>query len=250
MQMTRSACVCALLFCASAHGQGGPPMVSDDPGTPGSGRWEINLAWFGEHSAAGTTEDAPLLDMNYGLGERIQLKYEVPWLLVHEPDGGARAGLGDSLAGIKWRFYDPGEPQRWQLSTYPQYEFNSFGRSYQRGVVERGARWLLPLEFQRSFGSVDVNYEIGRTLRTQGTAEDVWFGGVVVGRTLTPRLEAMLELQGTFARHADRDGVILNSGLRYKLGRPFTLLAAAGSGIGGSARPSWLGYIGLQVASE
>jgi hypothetical protein len=248
--MTRAAAGCAMLWCALAHAQGGPPMVTDDPGTPGNGHWEINLAWLGEHDGGETTQDLPLLDMNYGLGERIQLKYEVPWLLVEDATTATRAGLGDSLAGVKWRFYDSGDPRRWQISTYPQYEFNSLSRSYQRGIVEQGAHWDLPLEFQKNFGSMDVNYEVGRTLRTQGTAEDAWFGGVVVGRQLTMRLEAMLELQGTFARSFDRNGVILNGGFRYKLGGPFTLLGAAGSGIAGSERPSWIGYLGLQFASE
>lgn len=163
-------------------------MVTDDPGTAGGGHWEINLAWVGEHSAAETTQDAPLLDINYGVGERVQLKYEVPWLLVHEATDASRTGRGDCLAGVKWRFYDPGEPPRWQISTYPQYAFNSPGGSDQRGVVEQGARWVLPLEFQRSCGNLAVNYEIGRTFRTQGTVEDAWFSGVVVGRKLTPRL--------------------------------------------------------------
>lgn len=156
-------------------------MVTDDPGTPGNGHWEINLAWMGEHDTGETTQDVPLLDMNYGVGERLQQKYEVPWLLVHDASATSRVGLGDSLAGVKWRFYDSGDPQRWQTSMYPQYEFNSVSRSYQRGIVEQGAHWDLPLEFQKSFGSVDINYEVGRTLRTQGTAEDVWFGGIVVG---------------------------------------------------------------------
>jgi hypothetical protein len=60
----------------------------------------------------------------------------------------------------------------------------------------------------------------------------------------------MLELQGTFARSFDRNGVILNSGFRYKLGGPITVLGAAGSGIAGGARPSWIGYLGLQFSSQ
>jgi len=46
-------------------------MVTDDPCTPGNGNWEINLAWLGERSAAETAQDVPLLDMNYGVGERV-----------------------------------------------------------------------------------------------------------------------------------------------------------------------------------
>jgi hypothetical protein len=112
--------VCVSFYCSLALAQGGPPMITDDPGTPRNGQWEINLAWTGERGAEGTTQDAPLLDMNYGVGERIQLKYEVPWLAVRTSDAASRTGLGDSLAGVKWRFYDTGDPQQWQISTYPQ----------------------------------------------------------------------------------------------------------------------------------
>jgi hypothetical protein len=243
-------CLFALLYSSMVRGEGGPPMITDDPGTPGNGNWEINLAWLGDHDAGATTQNAPLLDLNYGLGARIQLKYEVPWLLVHAADGVSAAGLGDSLAGVKWRFYDTGDPQRWQVSMYPQYEFNSPGGSDRRGVAEHGAHWLLPLEFQRSFAIADLNFEFGRTLRTAGVAQDEWFGGLVVGRKLTPRLETMLELQGTFARNFDRNSVILNSGIRYKIAGPFTLLAAIGSGVGGSDRAAWISYLGLQFASD
>jgi hypothetical protein len=36
-----------MLFAAVARvalGQGGPPMITDDPGTPGNGKWENNFA--------------------------------------------------------------------------------------------------------------------------------------------------------------------------------------------------------------
>jgi hypothetical protein len=33
-----------LVVITDAHGQGGPPMITDDPGTPGPGKFEINLA--------------------------------------------------------------------------------------------------------------------------------------------------------------------------------------------------------------
>jgi hypothetical protein len=242
--------VCALLYCSLAPAQGGPPMVSDDPGTPGDGKWEINLAWTGERNSGATAQDTPLLDMNYGVGERLQLKYEVPWLVVQQPYGASRSGIGDSLAGVKWRFYDTGDPQRWQISMYPQYEFNTLSGSYERGVVAQGAHLLLPLEFQRSFGNLEVNYELGRTLRTRGAGEDDWFGGLVVGRQVTARFEALLEVQGIFAARFEHNGIILNTGMRYKLRGPFTLLAAVGAGIGASDRPSWIGYLGMQFNSE
>ena len=59
-------------------------MVTDDPGTPGDGHWEINVAWSFEHSRAANSSEVPLVDANFGVGDRIQLKYKVPWIVVHD----------------------------------------------------------------------------------------------------------------------------------------------------------------------
>ena len=58
--------------------QGGPPLLTDDPGTPGNRNWEINIASTQFFSPGENEVETPLLDINYGLGDRIQLKYEVP----------------------------------------------------------------------------------------------------------------------------------------------------------------------------
>ena len=41
-------------------------MITDDPGTPGDRKWEINLATIFEHRAGETAYDAPAIDLNYG----------------------------------------------------------------------------------------------------------------------------------------------------------------------------------------
>ncbi len=64
--------------------QGGPPLITDDPGTPGDGNWEINIAFTAEKRKTVRSYENPILDINYGLGDRIQLKYEVPWLDLDE----------------------------------------------------------------------------------------------------------------------------------------------------------------------
>jgi hypothetical protein len=64
----------------SALAQGGPPMITDDPDTPGPGYWEINLAGITEKSQSERRYEAPTADINYGVGKRIQLKFEIPWV--------------------------------------------------------------------------------------------------------------------------------------------------------------------------
>ena len=44
-----------------AFGQGGPPMITDDPGTPGNGKWEDNLAIIFGHRPNETSYDVPAI---------------------------------------------------------------------------------------------------------------------------------------------------------------------------------------------
>jgi hypothetical protein len=112
-----------LLLSIAVHAQGGPPFRTDDPETPGNKHWEINFGWIGDRNPGTGSYQVPDFDFNYGLGDRIQLKYEIPIAIEEirpqpataaEPavPGQTIGGLGESLLGIKWRFYERhvGEP--------------------------------------------------------------------------------------------------------------------------------------------
>jgi hypothetical protein len=233
-----------LFWAHVAHAQGGPPMLTDDPATPGPGHWEVNVAATAAHRHASTEGESPLLDINYGVGERIQLKYEVPWVSQRE-DGETHSGLGNSLLGVKWRFYDAGE-HAWQISTYPQVEVHNPGsRSVERGLAEEGTGVLLPLEFQREFESYGINFEVGRELRSRG--EDSWFGGFVAGREFSERLELMAEVHGEAA--ARDSALALNVGGRFALNEQGSLLFSAGHELYNDfeGRTALFGYIGWQM---
>src|SRR5689334_7895346 len=73
----------SLLAGSDAFGAAGPPLVTDDPGTAEKGTWEINLASTYEERHGQSAAELPLLDFNYGLGERVQFKYEVPWVFAN-----------------------------------------------------------------------------------------------------------------------------------------------------------------------
>ena len=116
-----------IAICAAAgYAQGGPPFITDDPGTPGNRHWEINLGWTGFHNPGASSYQLPDIDINYGLGDRIQLKYELPLAAVTDENNTTRAGLGESFPGVKFRFYEHhrgGEPKsdenmNFSLGTY------------------------------------------------------------------------------------------------------------------------------------
>lgn len=74
--------------CRSSRG---PPLETDDPDTPGAGRWEINAATTLE-KRRDVWEWTPLLDINYGIGERVQLKLKLKprFAILDEPDARVR----------------------------------------------------------------------------------------------------------------------------------------------------------------
>src|SRR5258706_5506428 len=84
------------LGASCAWAEGGPPMLTDDPGTPGDGHWEFNTAMQTEHGGDTMTFKLPLVDINYGLGERLQLKFEMPWQLERVSGQRDQYGAGNS----------------------------------------------------------------------------------------------------------------------------------------------------------
>lgn len=223
-------------------------MITDDPGTPGDGHWEVNLASAANRSAGATTYQLPVVDANYGVGERLQLKFELPWLVQDETGGESRSGVGDGLLGVKWRFYDAGE-HGWQISTYPQIGFG-FPQSAatRNGLVDSGASYLLPLEFMREVAGGDVNFEWGRWLRP-ATQVDTWIAGMTYTHVVTANFEWLAEIHDEAAVHSHRDELIVNLGTRWKMSSRYSLLFSAGRDVHNSLSQSntLTTYLGLQT---
>ncbi len=228
-----------------AAAQAGPPFLGDDPGTPGDGNWEINVAAYTERHPTERIYNAPILDANYGLGPRIQLKYQVPYLVVGDDGGPTRSGLGKSLAGVKWRFYDSDE-KGLEISTYPQLEFNNPTSSLQRGLVDDGTRFYLPVELTKKVGPFEINPEVGYWFADK--AGSAWATGLVVGRQVSKHLELDGELYNTANTNGSNHWNTFDGGGRYRLGEHFVLLFMAGRSFRGpaSGQPQFFGYLGMQ----
>ena len=237
----------AIVFAASARltlAQAGPPMVTDDPGTPGDGHFEINVATLLDRTPQGSSYEVPLIDFNYGLGDRVQLKLETPYEV--DTTKPRATGVGNGLAGVKWRFLDQGE-DGWQMSMYPQLEFNySDLIALKRDIAERGTSLLLPIEIQRTIGGIEFGTEIGRWV---GSRRDSWIEGVVVGKEVSESVELVAELHNERDVTSNRSEQLFNLGTRVKLSPHFNLLMSAGRDFHNSITEpaNLLTYIGLQI---
>jgi hypothetical protein len=240
--------VSAVLLCATlGFAQGGPPMRTDDPGTPGNGNAEINIALGSERSAGERFFETPILDMNYGVGERIQLNFQIAYELHGVDASRTQTGLSNSSAAVKWRFFES-KSLDLQISTYPRLDFNNPTASARRGIADRGVRFLMPIEVTKRFGPLDANVEGGYAVKQYGTNE--YTAGFVLGREVTKKWEVMGEWYSTgTVDGVDRD-MTLGGGTRYRLGQHVLLLlmAARGAGRSGPDQPHFVGYAGLQFS--
>jgi len=233
------------LLTSAATGLAGPPLEFDDPDTPGAGNWEINFASTMEKRAS-LWEFKPLLDLNYGWGERVQLKLK-PRLVVLDPPGeGARAGAGNIQFGVKWRFLDE-DDHGVAMSFYPQADFNPPGGSIERGLVDDGHDLFLPFQIARTFGRTRLYADGGYNWR-EGR-EDEWILGVAAEHRLADKFIVMGELRDIAQADFDDHELFFNAGFKWKLHQNWTLLAAAGRTIHEprGERAAVFSYLGLQL---
>lgn len=234
------------ILAASLSVHAGPPLITDDPDTPGEGRWEINLPITREQSCDQRIFETPLLDINYGLGERTQVKFEVPWVVLDRRDNGTIDGLGNSEIGVKYRFLDE-DRHGMSMSIYPQLEFNNPTSSDERGLVDEGVRLKLPVQMTRSVGSFDLYLEAGYEFVEAD--DDEWLYGVATGYPVNDQLELLAEVAGTAGHDFDEAELVFNIGGKVAINDYLNLLLSAGRGFleSSSGEPELLGYWGLQV---
>ena len=233
-----------LLLATPAHAQGGPPLITDDPGTPGNGKWEINIPFTLERTRHTKTFETPRLDFNYGWGDHVQVKYEVAYTIVDEKDRGSHGGVGDSLIGYKWRFLDE-DQHGFAMSIYPQLEFNTPPGVERRGVEESGTNFFLPIEIGKTIGSFELAAEMGYEFVQHD--KDQWEYGFVVGYPATKVLELLGEIHGNVDQDFRRNDLIINIGTRWQLNETVTVLLSVGRSLRSfDDSPTLLVYAGLR----
>ena len=235
-----------IVSCVTARSQAGPPYLTNDPGTPGNANWEINLASMQTLTRSVATYQIPQIDLNFGVGDRVQLTYEVPYVLQTSPHQRVQSGWSNGYPGVKWRFLDQGE-DGWQMSTFPQMETAASALAREKGIAVPGPRFLLPLEAAKKVGPVDVDFEVGYYVPGHGPRERIL--GLVVGRSVSHRLELDVEAYDDRAYGAAPHSSTLDLGGRYKLRPGVIALFMAGRSINGFAygQPEFMGYLGVQL---
>ena len=225
------AATAAVVAARPVRAQGGPPLVTDDPGTPGNGHVEFNLSVEADRAAEGTGYDVPRADLNVGAGPRVQLKAELPWRVTSAPERSAESGIGNVSVGVKWRFVDRGDDGL-TISTFPQLTFPGSRSASAKGVADAETSVLLPVEIAWPLGPVRLNAEAG--WERSGDASAFIFG-LAASRLARRWLELLGECHGESDTGFAGVGVLCGFGARGDVGPPLSLLAALAWGVSGPA---------------
>ncbi|HUO35736.1 MAG TPA: hypothetical protein VMU43_12165 [Candidatus Acidoferrum sp.] len=223
-------------------------MITNDPGTPGPKNWEINLGFMPVIRHDLNSYQLPQLDFNYGVGERIQLTVQVPFVLQNSNGQNLQSGWGNAFPGVKWRFLD--NWHGWNVSTFPQIEVTGPSESSRVGIATPGTRFLLPVEIQRNLGPLELDFEGGYYFPIHGVDERIL--GFAAGHQFTKRFELIGEVYNDRAMGALPHDTTWDAGGRYGLRKGLILLFMAGRSFSGpeSEQPNFLAYIGVQFLLE
>lgn len=237
-----------LLSTASALAQGSPPFYTDDAATSEKGQWCFDFGVAMERARGGDyTWNAPSINLAYGLTNQIEFSYGVPMLIVRLEGESARSGLGNSVAGVKWRFYED-DAAKFAVSVNPQVEFDNPTSSRRRGLVENNTGFFLPIQLRKAFGDIETAFNVGRIFHVRNSNEsDVWQAGVAVGRNFSEPLHVGVELYGETSLKFERSLVIVNLGAVYAVNDWLAFSASFGHGVMGADRPHIVGFVGVQL---
>jgi hypothetical protein len=236
----------ALLVCLPAlfpgvgYAQGGPPLITNDPDTPGPGAWEINIAASGAHAGGAWDIDAPDVDINRGVGQRVQLSLHLPW--SHRVvDGDWMSGEGPVEFGLRWRFLDQSDAGV-SVAVQPLWT-SSFSRAAQRrGLAPANAEFVLPLQASRTFDHGAVGIEVARHFVANEAG--AWQGGMYAEYDCAAAWQCLAEVNTTWS---DGTATIVNVGARKAVSAHLNLLGSLGRQVSRADRAQVVFYLGAQL---
>ncbi len=143
-RLAPAACAAALALACPARA--GPPYVTDDPEPTRTGGWE-NYVYLSGADTLGVTAGQAGVELNYGAAPDLQLSVTVPEDYVSSH--GLRAGAGDPVIGVKYRFLHPAEGA-WlpDAALFPAVTLPAGARAFGTGH----ASLFVPLWLEKDFG--------------------------------------------------------------------------------------------------
>ncbi len=258
MKSSRLAFAVALLgLLCSVPSFAGPPYLTDDPDPVPYRHWEFYTFLTQDRTRSTNTVNGPAFELNNGVAPNTQIHLIVP-VTYFSDDGMIATGLGDIELGVKYRLLAETRA-RPEVGMFPLLELPTGDQSKGLG---NGRTWTkIPLWLEKNWGPWQSYGGGGYAYNPAPGQRNYFFGGLLVQRTLSPKLSLGGELffQGAQVKNAQptsgdefapmmeiagaRSSQIWNLGGIYNFTTDFSLLFTAGHSFHGEGNQVL--YVGL-----
>jgi hypothetical protein len=234
--------------------QAGPPFQTDDPTPVDLGHYEAYIFGTLDGTPAELDTISPGFEFNWGAIPDIQLHIILPLGAVlpsnkpvYAPGGVGPSAFGveDMELGIKYGFLKQTK-HRPQIGSFTMFEIPT--GSYSRGLGVGTTWYKLPIWVEKEVGPWSLVGGLGYAVVPQTQYRNYLYGGYLVKRTLSEKLELSAEIfsharQG-FAAAQTQASTLIDAGGYYHLKQPgLQLLFAYGHSVAGQTES--YAYLGL-----
>lgn len=243
-----------LAVLSKARAQAGPPFQTDDPTPVDLGHYEAYVFGTVDGTPAELDTISPGFEFNWGAIPNIQLHVILPFGAVtpsnkpvYAPGGvGPSAfGLQDMELGVKYGFLKQ-TPHRPQIGSFTMFEIPT--GSYSKGLGVGKVWYKLPIWVEKEFGPWSLVGGLGYTVVPQNQYKNYLYGGYLVKRTISEKLELSAEVfshaREGFAAAQTQASTLMDAGGYYHFKQPgLQLLFAYGHSVAGQTEN--YAYLGL-----
>jgi hypothetical protein len=232
----------------------GPPFQTDDPTPVDFGHYEAYVFGGVDGTPVEIDPTGPAFEFNWGALPNVQLHAILPFGAIlpsnnpiYAPGGiGPSAyGLTDSELGIKYGFVKQTK-HRPQIGSFTMLEIPT--GSYSKGLGVGRVWGKLPIWVQKDLGPWTLDGGMGSTIVNQHQYRDYLYGGFLVKREMSKKLELAVEVfshaREGFATPQTQSSTLIDAGGYYHFKFPgLQLLFAYGHSVAGQTEN--YGYLGL-----
>jgi len=204
--MKRIPLVLTSLFLASAPAFAAHPLITDDTGTQGKGKfqieWNNEFAWNNSDAGGLTTEETggeSAVAISYGITEHVDLVAALPfqWYAMEENgvSVGEESGIGDMSIELKWRVLEQ-EDEGFSLAIKPGISIPSGDekQGFGSGAVSPGVTFIATKE--GDFGALHCNVGYTRNNYSDkdadaATRDDIWHASAATEINMSDNLRAV-----------------------------------------------------------
>jgi hypothetical protein len=233
-----------LLLSTPAHA--GPPYQTDDPQPAESGHYELYVAYEFERTNDGTAGSLPLVELNYGAAEDLQIGVGLPVAFDNPRTGNTHRGLGDAKLSAKYNFLHESDALP-SMSLFPMVVLPT--ADARKNLGNGDTQFFLPLWLQKNWGAWQTNAGGGYWVDRSPDGKNHWFLGWQLQRRLSSRWSVGGEVFHSTAAAADESA---SSG--FNLGAVFDFdehnhwLMSMGRGFSNADATNQLSaYVGYQL---